>query len=207
MWTGWSLFALYLAYAASLFAGGVAEGVPKDPWLAVAEVLDILSALLQVVLIATIHECAPHRARGLILVALGWMLVLAGLTAGVHFVMLTVGRQIDPAAFPGYARVFGWEWPSLLYGVELVAWHLFFGLSLLFAAPAFRGPGRQKVVRTGLRAAGALCIIGLAGPTVGNLDWRMIGVFGYGVVFPFVCIAIGLVFRDSPASDEELRPS
>jgi hypothetical protein len=202
MWTAWTLFALYLAYETSLFAGGVVQGVPKDPFLAIAEVFDIVGALLQVILIATIHECAPRRTKSQTLLALGWMLVMAGLTISVHFVMLTVGRQIDAATFTGYTRVFGWEWPSLLYAVELAAWHLFFGLSLLFAASAFRGRGRQALVRVGLRVTGVLCIVGLVGPAVGNLNWRMIGVFGYGVVFPLVCIPIALVFRDATASDE-----
>jgi hypothetical protein len=202
MWLAWITFALYIAYEASLFAGGVAQGVPQDPFLAVAEVLDIVGALLQVFLIATIHACAPRRARILTLIALGWMLILAGLTVSVHFVMLTVGRQIDAATFPGYARVFGWEWPSLLYAVELAAWHLFFGLSLLFAAPAFRGGGRHALVRAGLLVSGIMCIVGLVGPAVGNLAWRMIGVFGYGVVFPLVCVPIALVFKHATASDE-----
>jgi hypothetical protein len=202
MWIAWSLFALYIAYEAALFAGGVVRGVPQDPFLAIAEVLDIVGALLQVILIAIIHECAPRRAKSLTLIALGWMLVMAGLTVSVHFVLLTVGRQIDVATFPGYARVFGWEWPSLLYAVELAAWHLFFGLSLLFAAPAFRGRGRQAIVRAGLRVTGVLCIAGLVGPAIGNLSWRLIGVFGYGVVFPLVCVAIALVFKQATASDE-----
>jgi hypothetical protein len=207
MWIAWAIFALYIAYEASLFAGGVARGVPVDPYLAIAEVLDIVGALLQVILIAIIHECAPRRAKSLTRIALGWMLVMTGLTVSVHFVMLTVGRQIDVATFPGYARVFGWEWPSLLYAVELAAWHLFFGLSLLFAAPAFPGRGRQVLVRFGLLVTGVLCIIGVVGPAIGDLNWRMIGVFGYGVVFPLVCIAIALVFKHATASDEvSLQP-
>jgi hypothetical protein len=202
MWIAWSLFALYIAYEASLFAGGVARGVPIDPFLAIAEVLDIVGALLQVILIACIHEYAPRHAKSLTRIAFGWMLLMAGLTVSVHFVMLTVGRQIDVGTFPGYARVFGWEWPSLLYAVELAAWHLFFGLSLLFAAAAFPGHGREALARAGLRLTGLLCIAGLVGPAVGNLNWRMIGVFGYGVVFPLACLAIALIFKQATASNE-----
>jgi hypothetical protein len=202
MWIAWIVFGFYIAYEAALFAGGVARGVPIDPFLAIAEILDIVGALLQVLLITIIHACAPRRAKILTRIAVGWMLIMAGLTVSVHFVMLTVGRQIDIATFPGYARVFGWEWPSLLYAVELAAWHLFFGLSLLFAAAAFPGQGRQAVVRIGLLVTGVLCIVGLVGPAIGNLSWRMIGVFGYGVVFPLVCIAIALLFKHASASDQ-----
>jgi hypothetical protein len=115
-----------------------------------------------------------------------------------------VARRIDLAATPELARLFGWEWPSLLYAIELVAWHLFLGLSLLFAASAFRGRGAQAAARIGLRVNGSLCIIGLVGPALGNLNWRMIGVFGYGVVFPIVCVVIGLVFKRLEPCDASL---
>ena len=195
MWTAWTIVVLYVVYIAVLFAGGVAVGVPREPYLATAEILTSVGALIQVGLVAVIHDSAPPRAKTLSLAALGWMLLMAGLTVTVHFVQLTVARRIDLAATPELARLFGWEWPSLLYAIELVAWHLFLGLSLLFAASAFRGRGAEAAVRVGLRVSGSLCIIGLVGPALGNLNWRMIGVFGYGLVFPIVCVAIGLVFK------------
>jgi hypothetical protein len=195
MWSAWALAALYGVYIATLFAGGVAVGVPAEPYLAAAEVLTAVSGLLQVALIAAIHQCAPAEARISSLMALVWMSVMAGLTMTVHVVQLTAGRQIDLAAMPDFRYVFGWEWPSLLYAMELAAWHLFFGLSLLFAAPAFRGGGLDAAVRVGLIVAGALCLVGLVGPAVGDLNWRMIGVVGYGLVFPVACVPLGLSFR------------
>jgi hypothetical protein len=197
MWSAWILAGFYLTYIAALFLGGVVHGVPTDPYLAVAEMLIILAAPLQVALVAVVYQCAPPHARTAALVALGWAIVMAGLTMTVHFVELTVARASGVSAMPGFSRLFGWEWPSLLYAVELMAWHMFLGLSLLFMAPGFAGRGAVTIVRVGLRAAGTLCIAGLAGPLLGHLDWRMIGVFGYGVVFPIVCIAMGVVFRSA----------
>ena len=179
VWSAWTLAALYVVYIATLFAGGVAVGVPVEPYLAAAEVLTAVSGVLQVALIAAIHQCAPPEARAASLMALVWMAVMAGLTMTVHFVQLTVGRQVGPAAMADFRYVFGWEWPSLLYAVELAAWHLFFGLSLLFAAVVFRGGG-AAAVRFGLILAGVLCLIGLAGPAIGDLNWRMIGVLVTG---------------------------
>jgi peptidoglycan/LPS O-acetylase OafA/YrhL len=89
----------------------------------------------------------------------------------------------------------------LLYAIELAAWHLFFGLSVLLAASAFRDRGREAAVRRGLRATGLLCLVGLVGPAVGNLDWRMIGVIGYALLFPVTCVVIALVFHDAPAGE------
>lgn len=205
--SAWTLASLYVLYVAVLFAGGVARGVPQEPYLAIAEILTIVGAALQVTLMATVHESAPLRAKVFSLTALGWTLIMATLTTTVHFVELTVGRRVDVAAIPGFARLFGWEWPSLLYGVELLAWHLCFGLSLLFAAPVFPGRGRKSAVRTGLRVTGGLCLLGLVGPVVGNLKWRMIGAFAYGFIFPVVCFLIGLVFRDAAAAlSRQARP-
>jgi hypothetical protein len=200
-WSASALAGLYVVYAATLFAGGVASGVPKDPYLALAELLTMAGALLQVVMVATIHACAPAHARGATLAALHSMWIMAGLTTSVHFVELTVARRFDVREMPGFARLFGWEWPSLLYAVELLAWHLFFGLSVLLAGLAFRGGGRERAVRAGLMTTGVLCLVGLVGPAVGNLSWRMIGVFGYGIVFPAVCVGISLVFRDAKRSE------
>jgi hypothetical protein len=199
MWTAWALAVLYVGYIAVLFAGGVAGGVPREPYLTMAEILSIVGALMQVGLVAVVYECTPARSRTLSLIALAWMILMAGLTVSVHFVQLTVARRIDLAATPHFARIVGWEWPSLLYAVELMAWHLFFGLSLLFAASAFRGRGAEAAVRIGLRLSGSLCIIGLMGPAMGNLNWRMIGAFGYGVVFPISCVVVGIVFKRAPS--------
>ena len=190
----WGLAALYVVYVATLFAGGVAAGVPVEPYLAAAEILTAVSGVLQVALIAAIYQSAPVEARLSALLALVWMAVMAALTITVHLVQLTVGRQVDVAAMPDYRFIFGWTWPSLLYAVELVAWHLFFGLSLLFAAPAFKGSGAAAAARAGLVVAGVLCLLGLTGLAAGNLAWRMIGVAGYGLVFPISCVAIAMVF-------------
>ena len=197
MWLAWSTFALYVAYVVVLFAGGVALGVPKEPYLAGAEVLTIVGALLQVALFAAIHASSPYDRRIFSLLALGWMVAMAAVTMTVHFVQLTVGRRIDLTTMPDLRYVFGWEWPSLLYGAELAAWHLLFGLSALFVAPVFQGSGRAALVRIGLYATGALCLFGLVGPAVGDLAWRFVGVFGYAFVFPITCLVLGFVFRDT----------
>jgi len=48
-----------------------------------------------------------------------------------------------------------------------------------------------------LAASGVLCVLGLLGPALANPSLRLIGVFGYGVVFPVACVLIGFVFRDA----------
>jgi hypothetical protein len=191
----WATIALFAVYAGVLFAGGVVQGIPREPYLAIGEVLTMLGAALLVVLFATIHACADERVRLFSVVALGWVVAMACLTISVHFVQLAVGRRIDLATNPGLAHVFGWVWPSLLYGVELVAWHICFGFALVSVAFAFGGVRRSETARWLLWVSGLLCLSGAVGPLVGELDWRMIGVFGYCMVFPVACVFVALDFK------------
>ena len=195
----WANFILFIVYDLIVIAGiEIGQGVLQEPYLAIAEVLTLIGAPLLILLIAAIHECAPKDAKVFSLTSLGWMILLAGTTIIVHFVNLTLWRQISIEQRTDFVRFLGWEWPSMLFAMELVAWHLFFGLSMFFAAFAFIGKGREKVVRIALIVTGLLCIIGLVGPLLGNLMWRSIGIFGYGIAFPVVCIMIARVFRNAP---------
>lgn len=199
--TAWANFVLFIVYDLVVITGiVVGQGVLKEPYLAIAEVMTLVSAPLLILLIVAIHECAPQSANVFSLTALGWMLLLAGSTVIVHFINLTLWRQISIQQKIDYVRFLGWEWPSMMYAIELVAWHLFFGLSMLFAAFAFKGKGWEKAGRIALIATGLLCIFGLIGPLVGDLIWRLVGVFGYGVGFPIVCVMIARVFRNAPSN-------
>jgi hypothetical protein len=109
------------------------------------------------------------------------MMASAAFTTVVHFVQLTVARHINPATFPGYARILDWRWPSAFYAVDIVAWDVFFGLALLFAVPAFAGRRDATLVRGALTLSGSLCLIGLIGPFANILGLRTIGILGYTV--------------------------
>jgi hypothetical protein len=87
-------------------------------------------APLFIVTMASIHACTSAEMKTNTLVALAFAVLLAGITTTVHFVDLTALRQLGPAEL---------VWPSPLYAAELLAWDVFLGLSLIFAASAFRG--------------------------------------------------------------------
>jgi hypothetical protein len=65
---------------------------PSDPFLAIPELLLVLASPLMVVLMAAVHRCAPVAAKAFSLVALSFMILLAGVTCSVHFVDVTVIR-------------------------------------------------------------------------------------------------------------------
>jgi len=197
-WLARAFFGFGVAYAVVVVAGFVSLGNVRDPlpdpYLAIAEFLILAMGPIMVMLMVVIHRCAPPRAKAYTVAALGWMLAAATTTMAVHFVELTVARNISHAAVPGYDRIFGFQWPSAVYGLDIVAWDIFFGLALLFAVPAFTR-NSDKLVRAGFIASGALCLIGLVGPAVNVIAWRSIGIFGYAVVFPLTCLALSSAFR------------
>ena len=85
------------AYAATLVAGLLSLNSPQqpigDPFFAILEILIVLMMPLLVALMAAVHAWAGAEAKVFSLVSLVFMSLLAGLTCGVHFVLLSVGRQ------------------------------------------------------------------------------------------------------------------
>lgn len=180
-----------VAYATAVGFGVARAGLAQpivDPVLWIMEVLTLSSALLIVVLLAAIHALAVPERKIFGVIALSFGAIFAGLTCAVHFVALTAGRQTDFTAL---------LWPSTLYAVELLAWDVFLGLALLFAAPVFNGNGRQAAIRWMLSLTGALCLAGVLGPILNNMAVQRIGMVGYGVALPITCVLLALSFRDA----------
>ncbi|MDT7546156.1 MAG: hypothetical protein QOE99_2266, partial [Actinomycetota bacterium] len=92
-WSARAIAALSVPYAITMVLGFSSMGNLRDPlpdpYLAVAEVLILLMAPCMVTLMIAVHACAALRLRAFSLTALGWMLMLAGVTMTVHFVELT----------------------------------------------------------------------------------------------------------------------
>lgn len=205
-WSARAIFFIEVAYVAVFVAGfasirNTSDPLP-DPYLAIGEILILVLAPIMVCLMLAIHQCAPKQAKPFTQIALGWMIAAAAFTTVVHVVQLTVARHIDPATFPGYARIFDWRWPSTFYAIDIVAWDVFFGLSLLFAVPAFAHRRDATVVLRGLILSGSLCLIGLVGPFANVIGLRTIGILGYTVVFGLTCLPLGRAFKvDIPPPD------
>lgn len=195
---GWTLFGMGVAYVVTMLAGFVTAGnltdPIKDPYLAIMELMIVVQAPIIVLLFAAIHAYAKRANRVFSLTAFGLVCLMAGITISVHFVVLTVGRQVSPAAIPGFIHLFSWQWPSVFYALDILAWDFCFGLALLAAAPIFGGSRLGRWVRTGMLVAGSLCLAGLAGVVLGNMQVRNIGIVGYGAVFPVVSLLVARVF-------------
>jgi hypothetical protein len=183
------LFVVGVAYvvvvAFGIFQAGFDDPI-VDPTLAVMEALTLISAPIIVTLIASIYETASRDRKVFGAMALVFSGVMAGLTSAVHFVALTTGRQTDFTVL---------EWPSTLYAVELLAWDVFLGLSLLCAALVLVGSGVRAFARWSLAVAGTLSLVGAIGPILGDMALQRIGILGYGVGLPIVALILSRFFQ------------
>jgi hypothetical protein len=188
-WSSFAVFLVGLAYLVALVIGFTTRGLSApivDPLLAIMEMLTLLAAPLMLVMMAAIHGRAPDERKTASSLAFAFMILTTGLTSTVHFVALTATRQLGPALL---------VWPSPAYAVELLAWDVFLGLSLVFAALTLEHSGREGRVRRGLLVCGLLCLCGAVGPAVGNMRLQLAGVVAYGGVLPIVCLALSRLFR------------
>lgn len=189
-WSSFAVFLIGVGYVVALVIGFTTRGLSApivDPLLAIMEMLTLLAAPFMLVMMAAIHGRAPDNRKTVSAVAFAFMILTTGTTSAVHFLELTAMRQM------GYGDL---VWPSPAYALELLAWDVFLGLSLIFAAFAFEDSGRECRVRRSLLVCGMLCLVGVAGPIFGNMRLQLVGVFAYGAFLPFVCLLLSRLFRD-----------
>jgi hypothetical protein len=193
-WSSFSVFLVGMVYIVALVIGFATRGLSApivDPLLGIMETLTLIVAPLMLVMMAAIHGRASDERKTVSAIAFAFMILMTGTTSAVHFVELTAMRQVASASL---------VWPSPAYALELLAWDVFLGLSLAFAALTFEDNGRERRVRRGLLVCGTLCLIGVLGPVVGNMRLQLVGVFAYGVLLPVVCLLLSRLFRDDVGS-------
>jgi cytochrome c oxidase subunit IV len=206
-WSALAVFYLGLLYVVcgavgTFFGGSFWPPLQIDPFLAILEALIILAAPIMVVMMAAVHSCGPQDKKAFSLTALSLMILLAGTTCGVHFIQLVVLRRFEPAALAALSPIAShpWKWPSMVFALDLLAWDLFLGLSMLFAARVFDGGGLQKHVRMTMNLSGTLCMAGLLGPVSGEMRLQGLAIVGYAFVFPIVCLLLATMLGRTATS-------
>jgi hypothetical protein len=194
-------------YAIALIGGLLSLPTPQDPigdpFFSVLEILILLLAPLMVVLAAAIHAWAPEKSKMFGLISLVFMSLTAVLTCSVHFVILTVSRDTAVAALASAPLFLAFRWPSVVYALDILAWDVLFGLSVLFAACVFEGSRLATWIRGLLSLSGVLAFAGLSGVVSGNMQLRNIGIIGYVGVFPVAAALLAVLFmrgRSRPAA-------
>jgi hypothetical protein len=198
-----STVVLLVAYAVTLVVGLASLESPQqpigDPMFTILEVLIILTMPAMVALMVAVHAWAPTRAKTLTLTSIVFMGLLAGVTCIVHFCILTLSRQPEFAGRSWEPLVLSFEWPSVAYALDILAWDIFFALSMLFAAPAFSGSRLAAWIRVLMIASGVLSLAGLSGVVAGDMQLRNIGIVGYVGVFLVVAALLAVLFyRTTP---------
>jgi hypothetical protein len=200
----WSVFVLLVTYAVTTILGLLSLKSPQDPigdpYFTIMELLIILLAPLMVITMVAVHAYAPSEVKAYSFTALVFMVIMAGITSSLHFVILTVSRQLEAAGLTAAPLFFSFKWPSVVYALDILAWDWFFALSMLFAAPVFKHVGLETAVRYIMIVSGVLSLVGLLGVPLAIMNveyWfnvRNIGVVRYALVSPAAFLLLGIVF-------------
>ena len=193
----WAVFALGLLYAVTTVLGLLslesAHDPIGDPFFTLMELLTVAIAPLMVVTLVAVHSYARPEVKLYSLMALILMALMAGITSSVHFTIVSVSRQIAAAGLPSATLLFSFRWPSVAYALDILAWDWFFALSMLCVAPVFKVGRLEKTVRSLMVLSGLLSLAGLVGVPLGNMQVRMVGLVGYGLVAPVAFLLLGRV--------------
>jgi hypothetical protein len=197
---------LGVAYAVTLAAGFLSLQSPQqpigDPLFSILEILIIVTMPVMIALMVALHAWASLETKAFSLMALVFTGLLAGLTCSLHFVILTVSRQ---AAFVGLSWLplfLSFKWPSIAYALDILAWDVFFPLSVVSTAPVFSGSRLARSIRALMIVSGVLALGGLSGAIVGDMRLRNIGIAGYAGVFPVAALLMAILFyRTTPRAD------
>lgn len=194
----WAVFVLGVAYAIVTGLGFLSLQSPQDPigepYVTLMELLIVIMAPLYIISMVAVHAYAPPEKKLYSLLALIFMILLAGLTSTIHFIVLTVGPQLAATTLPWTSLFFMWKWPSVAYAVDILAWDWFFALAMLFAAAVFKTGRLEKTVRLLLIVSGVLSLAGLLGVFLADMQVRNVGIIGYAVVAPVAFLLMGMVF-------------
>jgi len=194
MRAAWVSFSLLMIYIPVTILGILSLKSPKDPisdpYFTIMELLILLIVPFLLLCMVVIYMYAKPEDKVYSLIALIFMILCAVITSSVHFIILTVSRQIK-----GMEWFFSFKWPSVLYALDILAWDLFFALSMLFAAPVFKGNRLERSLRTVMIVSGIISLVGLIGVPLGNMTVRSIGIIGYTIVAATAFLMMGIDFK------------
>jgi hypothetical protein len=211
IWTAAGTVGLDIAYAITLVAGFLSLTSPDqpigDPLFSILEILIILMMPVMVALMIALFAWASPERKVYAMLAVVFMALVAGLTCSLHFVILTIGHRPEFTGSTWMPLVLSFKWPSVAYALDILAWDLFFPLSVLSAAPLFSGSRLAASIRLLMIVSGVLALGGLGGAFAGDMQLRNIGIVGYTVVFPVAAILLlGLFYRSRIPSQRVDQP-
>lgn len=193
MISAFTLFGLGLIYAIVLVAGLLSLNEPTDPisnpYVSIMEVIIILMTPFMVLFSASIYLKKENEHKLTNFMSVVFMIIASCITSGVHIVVLSINNHAGSNELPWFQQFFSWKWPSVVYALDILAWDLFFSLAILCLIPNFYK--KNHAITVILSLSGILSLVGLIGPVIADMQFRLIGVFGYACLFPVACLLIG----------------
>ncbi len=190
IWAGALVVGLQAFYLVALALGLMALPSPgvaiQDPYFTVMVLLILAMMPAMVLFMVALHAMALTERRVYAMAALVFTAIVACLTSAVHFTVLVFGRSELSSEWQNLLQ---FQWPSVVYVLDVLAWDVFFALAAVFAALVFRGSGLGRWIRILMLGSGALAAFGLVGAVTGDMQIRNIGIVGYAGLFP---VAVGL---------------
>jgi hypothetical protein len=194
----WAAFVVNEAYAVTSGLGYLSVKNPSDPisdpYLSIMSLLIVLMAPFLVITMVAVHTYAAAELKPYSLAALAFMILLAGITSSINFALFAVTRQPTPAPALWVSSFVSSRWPPLPQALDFFAWDWFFALSMLLAAPVFRGSRLENAVRVLMLLTGVLCILGLVWLPFSPPQATVIGILGWGVAGPIVFLLLANLF-------------
>jgi hypothetical protein len=178
----------------------------EDPYFTLMELLILVIMPLMMLSMVALHDHTSPALQLYSLSSLAFMAITAGITSCVHFVILTVSRPISQE-LENTQYFLSFEWPSVAYALDILAWDWFFALSMLIGAFVVAwGTRMEKALRILMLISGILSFIGLIALPLDNMQVRMIGIVGYAVftigVFALMGILLGTTAPPDDSTEE-----
>lgn len=180
-------------YVVTLAIGWILLPTPAsqivEPWFTILELLILLISPSMVILAVAIHALARGERRSSSMIAMTFFSICCAITMSVHMTILTVAEHFVRLDVEAARLLFSFEWPSVVYALDVLAWDLFFPIATAAAAVAIpRSAGVST--RILLFSSAALSLVGLLGVPLGDMRVRNAGIVGYAVLFP---VAAGML--------------
>lgn len=150
-----------------------------DPWLTLLELIILVLTPGLMLLAVALHACASGIGRALGLCGVIFVSQTTVITMSIHFTLLTVGGTPDIAGSAWWRTAFAFQWPSVVYALDILAWDVFFALGMACLAFSVGGTRAAPPLRRWLLVSGAVAFAGLVGVFTANMMTRNVGILGY----------------------------
>ena len=163
-------------------------------YLAQAAMLVFAPAFL--ILLHSINDYASDDKKILSRISIGFGTIFAACMGIHYFVQISSVRlSIANGQIAGLEQFIQSNPTSVIAGINMVGWTLFFSLASLFIAPVFAGNRLNKVIRNAFISNGIICILGGIGYVFDNIILILLTLnFGMGAAILTAMIGLLIFF-------------